>query len=265
MYTYIYNIRLSSGLNCDPDESFAAQVRREMQQKIGGLDVQGKVTAEATSTTLAAVAKVIESITQLHGAAVPHGYRQPDMQFKTKIELNQGGACIKYHDDFVDVRLVTTLVGDGTVLADNTEVDCSYYDKSGGHLPAGADDDSGRDFSDTVREWNARVVPSGELACAPGGGDVGVMKGGMLTKRPCLHRAPYSADSEAKKLPRFLVTVERLPADMVQEFYDMEQSMCDCSDCSDDEDTDSDSGDGEDSESNGGDADGKASERDTAE
>ena len=61
------------------------------------------------------------------------------------------------------------------------------------------------------------------------------------------------------------MTVERLPADMVQEFYDMEQSMCDCSDCSDDEDTDSDSGDGEDSESNGGDADGKASERDTVE
>ena len=222
--------------------------------------MQGKVTAEATSTALDAVAKAIASMTQLHEAAVPYGDRLPDMRFKTKIELNQGGACIKYHDDFVDVRLVTTLVGDGTVLA--TAVDWAYYDKCGGHLPASASD-AGRDFSDAVREWNARLVPSGELACIPG--DVGVMKGGLLTTRPCLHRALYSA--EATKLPRFLVTVECLPVDMVQEFYDMEQSLCNCSDCSGSEDSDSDGcdgdGDGDDDDSDRGDDDGKARGRDS--
>jgi len=146
----------------------------------------------------------------------------------------------RYHDDFVDLRLVTTLVGDGTVIADNTGVDWPYYDKCGGHLPDGADG-PGRDFSDVVREWNARVVASGELTCAPG--DVGVMKGGLLTTRPCLHRAPYSAEST--KLPRFLMTVERLPSDMVQQFYELER-------CSDDDDAeDDDDGDSDDDESDG--------------
>ena len=32
------------------------------------------------------------------------------MRYKIKIELNVGGACVKFHDDMVDLRLVATLL-----------------------------------------------------------------------------------------------------------------------------------------------------------
>ena len=38
---------------------------------------------------------------------------------QVKIQINQNGACTKFHDDLVEVRLAMALTGDGTVLADN--------------------------------------------------------------------------------------------------------------------------------------------------
>ena len=86
-----------------------------------------------------------------------------------------------------------------------------------------------------MREWNGRVVASGEIACTPG--DVGLMKGGKMTDRPCLHRAPYSAD-EGSEFPRFLLTVERLESDTVQQFIEMEEDCSDSSGESDDNEED---------------------------
>ena len=73
-------------------------------------------------------------MSRVHAEAVGYGDRLEDMRFKVKIELNQGDACIKYHDDFVDLRLVSTLFGEGTVIADNTGVDWGFYDKCGGRV-----------------------------------------------------------------------------------------------------------------------------------
>ena len=85
-------------------------------------------------------------------------------------------------------------------------------------------------------------MASGEIACTPG--DVGLMKGGELTDRPCLHRAPYSPD-EGSELPRFLLTVERLESDTVHQFIEMEDDCSDsCGECQDeDEDEEVDEGD----------------------
>ena len=146
-----------------------------------------------------------------------------------KIEVNHDGACTEFHDDMVDVRLVTTFVGDGTVIADNTGENWEYYDKYGGFLPQ-AKKTKERSLSNVVKELNAHIVASGDLTCHPG--DIGVMKGGKMTKRPCLHRAPYSSDA-GSTLPRFLVTVDRMHYDTLQEFLDMDSDRGNCSDCSD--------------------------------
>ena len=105
--------------------------------------------------------------------------------------------------------MVTTFVGDGTVIADNTGENWEYYDKYGGFLPQ-AKKTKERSLSNVVKELNAHIVASGDLTCHPG--DIGVMKGGKMTKRPCLHRAPYSSDA-GSTLPRFLVTVDRIHYD----------------------------------------------------
>jgi len=52
------------------------------------------------------------------------------------------------------------------------------------------------------------------------------MKGGKLTNRPCLHRAPYSA-GEGMQAVRFLITVDRIPQTELNEFIDMEQEDSD--------------------------------------
>ena len=227
-----FTMTVYEGIGCEPGENFSAQLRRELKDKFGRL--KAPLSAKTMTAGLGSFAKAIEEMVSLHTVAVPYGKKVlRDMRFKVKIELNNDGACIKYHDDRVDVRLVTTLVGDGTVIADNTGVNWKLYEKCDGFIPeevqASKKGKKGRSFQDAVREWNASVVASGELACGPG--DVGLMKGGKMTDRPCLHRAPYSADA-GKKLLRFLVTVERLDADTVQQFYEMECDD-DCSDCSD--------------------------------
>lgn len=246
-----FSVKMYEGLgpHYRPGDGFAGQVLRALQGTIGELDVPGLGPAE-TASALPVLADVIDKMVLLHQAAVPYEAEAAEMRFKAKVELNEPGACTKFHDDMVDVRLVTTLVGDGTVISDNTGVNWDYYDECGGRLPDGTLD--GRDFLDAVREWNGRVVASGELACSPG--DVGVMKGGKMTTRPCLHRAPYSAD--AGELPRFLLTVERLHVDTAQQLYDMD---CDCDACADsdgssDDSRDDDGGD-DDADGGGGDDD----------
>ena len=233
-----FKMSVYEGVGCKASEGFAAQLRRELRDKFRRLNPFGQGVAEdKMNGGLEALAKAIERMAALHAAALPPDEQTlPDMRFRAKIEVNFDGACVKFHDDMVDVRLVTTLVGDGTVIADNTGVDWGYYFKCGGFLPD--DDQVGRkrkNFSDVIREWNGRVVASGEIACTPG--DVGLMKGGKMTDRPCLHRAPYSAD-EGSELPRFLLTVERLESDTVQQFIEMEEDCSDSSGESDDNEED---------------------------
>ena len=231
-----FKMSVYEGVGCKAAEGFAAQLRRELRDKFRRLTGLG-VAEDKMNGGLETLAKAIERMTALHAAALPYDEQTlPDMRFRAKIEVNFDGACVKFHDDMVDVRLVTTLVGDGTVIADNTGVDWRYYFKCGGFLPDDAQVGRKRkNFSDVIREWNGRVVASGEIACTPG--DVGLMKGGKMTDRPCLHRAPYSAD-EGSELPRFLLTVERLESDTVQQFIEMEEDCSDSGGESEDEDED---------------------------
>ena len=223
-----FSISVYEGVDCEPGESFAAQVRKALQDKIGKLNAP-VLAADTATAGLEAVATLMERMVAFHVAAVPYSEQElPDMRFMVKIEVNRDGACVKFHDDMVDVRVVTTLVGDGTVISDNTGVDWEFYGNCDGQLLH--DTKAGKNFSDVVREWNSQVVSTGELSCAPG--DVGVMKGGLLTNRPCLHRAPYSADC-GSSLPRFLVTLERMNSDTVEQFKNMECDSSGCSDCSD--------------------------------
>ena len=47
------------------------------------------------------------------------------------------------------------------------------------------------------------------------------MKGGRLTDRPCLHRAPYSADIKTQPA-RFLITLDHLPEKELQELVNLD-------------------------------------------
>ena len=72
---------------------------------------------------------------QLHEPCIEtSGKGGQDLRWKIKVEVNQDGACTKYHDDMVEVRFAMTLAGEGTVLAENA-VDWDLYASSGGAIP----------------------------------------------------------------------------------------------------------------------------------
>lgn len=110
-----------------------------------------------------------------------------------RLEVNMpGNANTQFHDDgFVNVRVVSTFVGDGLVLADREAVDWRAYE-------------DGRFERD---EWNPNVA-SVEHAVAKG--DVVLMRGGASgASKPCVYRSPYSALRDAAQLH---ITVDRIPA-----------------------------------------------------
>ena len=133
--------------------------------------------------------------------------------------MNQDGACTKYHADSVQVSLAIALAGEGLVLAQPSEVDWAFYESCEGVVPALANEDLAADSAcEAIRAWNARVS-KGEVTTEPG--DLSIMKGGRLNpERPCLHRAPYSAE-EGKEPLGLLVTVDRIPQEELQNFASM--------------------------------------------
>lgn len=123
-----------------------------------------------------------------------------------KIGINEENACVKFHDDFVKLRLVFTMEGDGTVVAPGPATDWGFWQSSGGLMkPQKAN------FRKRLKLWNHRVCPE-EIETKTG--DLLMMKGGRSTTRPCVHRAPYSAEvwkkSNSGNVCRFLVTIERV-------------------------------------------------------
>lgn len=57
------------------------------------------------------------------------------MCFLLKIEINFPGACIKLHCDSSGVRFVTSMTGDGTVVADGEVLNWDAWKACDGLLP----------------------------------------------------------------------------------------------------------------------------------
>ena len=214
------------GHQANPDESFPQQLQRQLAEdfkECGRALVDEGVLKENTEigkgspTAVAALFQMLLQLMELHEACTE---AKQDLRWKIKLEINQDGACTKYHDDLVEVRFAMTLAGDGTVLADNAGVDWKYYEECKGIIPALAEnpDASAEVAQSIIENWNQRVCKGCMETHA---GDVAIMKGGRLSKFPCLHRAPYSA-GEGKNPCRFLITLDHIPRDDLEEFVNMD-------------------------------------------
>eukprot|EP00913_Durusdinium_trenchii_P025376 g23823.t1 len=212
-------------------ESFPEQLKRQLEadfaecaQTLADEGVKQSEVAKRSSATKA-LFEMLQELMQLHRSCMEKpqgedGGEDSNLRWKIKLEVNQDGACTKYHDDWVELRFAMTLAGEGTVVAEQTEVDWGFYESCEGVIPALAEnpDLSAEKASEVIKSWNQRVS-KGEVTTEAG--DVSIMKGGKLTKRPCLHRAPYSA-GEGSQPHRFLITVDHIPLDELQKFVAMD-------------------------------------------
>ncbi|CAE7819860.1 unnamed protein product [Symbiodinium microadriaticum] len=209
-------------------ESFHQQLQRQLAEDFEesgqALLEQGEVEAESaiakgSAASVRRLLELLQQLMQLHEACTKaEKGSDTDLWWKVKIEVNENGACTKFHDDLVEVRFAMTLAGDGTVLADNIAVDWDFYESCNGVISSVGEADAPGHAQGRIQAWNQRVCRS-ELATEPG--DVSIMKGGRLTHRPCLHRAPYSADVGLEPA-RLLITLDRLTRDELQEFVKMD-------------------------------------------
>jgi len=217
------------GYNAQAGESFTQQLKRQLDEDLEHLweDLLEQGPAEPSaelaknSKAIHALHLLLAQIMQIYESSIQSAHE--DLRWKIKIEFNQSGACTKYHDDLVKVRFVLTLVGDGTVLAEQTSVDWDYYQSCEGVIPelAGNENLGPSDAHNIIETWNQRICKS-EIRTEPG--DLTIMKGGKLTKRPCLHRAPYCA-GEGMEPVRLLITMERICQEDLDKFIEMDENV----------------------------------------
>ena len=179
------------GHNAKQGESFGQQLQRQLEEDLMDCGLQSedhsqKGAVEALRSLLERLMQIYELLCDDGGAAESspdedvttsnsttsreeEEEEEDNLRWKIKFEVNQDGACTKYHDDLVDFRLVMTLVGDGTVLAaDNRGVDWDYYEDCEGIIPELGDQDlSPADALKAIKAWNQRVVTRGELGTEP--------------------------------------------------------------------------------------------------
>merc|ERR1712048_725099 len=138
------------------------------------------------------------------------------------------------HDDHVTLRLVSALVGDGTVATSNDVVNWEVYDEGPPMVDPDEPDDVGQE---RIKEWNLRVAARD---LPTNSGDVLLMKGGKSSATyPCLHRAPYSSAEVGSA--RLLITTELVDADQMAElinrFHDSGSDASDAGEAVDADDT----------------------------
>jgi len=197
------------GFQAKPGESFSQQLQRQLEEDFREF---------GSPTVVNALFKLLQRSMQLHESC-REASSQEGLRWRINIEVNVDGACTKYHDDLVEVRFAMTLAGEGTVLAQQSQADWHFYESCEGLIAALQDEDlDPSQASSIIQAWNQRICKS-EVATQPG--DLVVMKGGKLTKRPCLHRAPYCA-GEGMQPTRLLITLEHIPRDELQTFADMD-------------------------------------------
>lgn len=125
-----------------------------------------------------------------------------------------------------------TLAGQGTVLAQQSQVNWDVFESCEGMIPALQDDNlTPTKARRIIKTWNQRICKSEVTTKA---GDLVVMKGRKLTSRPCLHRAPYCA-GEGMQPIRLLITLDHIPQDELQLLIDMamDDAVSDYSDSDD--------------------------------
>lgn len=216
------------GHRAEPGECWAQQLQRQLEedfQECGqalveeGAVEQGTEIANGSPSAVKALFMLLQRSMRLHESCTKADHPEK-MLWKVKIEVNQDGACTKYHDDLIDVRFAMTLTGHGTVLADNTQVDWDYYQSCEGLIPEMAENEAlaPEEARGVIQTWNQRISKN-EVTAEPG--DLAVMKGGKLTERPCLHRAPYSAGEDLEPV-RLLITLDRIPQSELSQFVDLD-------------------------------------------
>jgi len=214
------------GYNAEQGESFQQQLRRQVRQDCDecgqalleeGLPQQS-ANVVTSSDSVNALNTLLEQLMHIYTSCADASESQ-DLRWKIKVEFNQDGACTKLHDDMVGIRMVMTLVGEGTVLTDAFEADWARYTADGGIIPEMSNEELAPAEAKTIiKTWNQRVCKN-ETETGPG--DLIIMKGGKVTERPCLHRAPYSA-GEGQQPVRFLITVDHIPEDELNQFIEMD-------------------------------------------
>eukprot|EP00928_Gymnodinium_smaydae_P064516 TRINITY_DN47819_c0_g1_i1.p1 TRINITY_DN47819_c0_g1~~TRINITY_DN47819_c0_g1_i1.p1 ORF type:complete len:740 (+),score=142.84 TRINITY_DN47819_c0_g1_i1:56-2221(+) len=211
---------------CD-GEAFVVQLRRQLQEDFKtmhrevvtekGVDVAqaDMLTDEKDLNRLVALVERMMRLYDSAGGGVEGDRGAEDLFWSVKFDINAASACVKFHDDNVKLRLVSTLVGDGTVLASNDTVDWGVYEGSAPKATLGEEVSK-----EQIKIWNGRVA-SADFPTKPG--DVVLMKGGKNKRiRPCLHRAPYSADACCgDHSKRLLITVERICLEDKKSFIEL--------------------------------------------
>ena len=158
------------GHESKPGESFRDQLQRQLQDDLQtcGQDLdRASVSAELADGSPGAVKalmKLFDRLMQLLDLCIADGGRE-EMRWKLKIEVNQDGACTKFHDDNVKVRFALVLAGDGTVLHDNSKVDWDFYTSCEGVIPALAEDPdlTPEKARKAILQWNQKVGPTQPL------------------------------------------------------------------------------------------------------
>jgi len=220
-------LRYWEGHEAHPGESFSDQLQRQLNDDLGHLS-QVLVEEEGVDAVEAQrlkdieaqrlLIKLIEDLRELYLAAYESQADTSDKKFwHVKLDINAPYACTKLHDDFLTLRLVSALVGDGTVVTSNDVVNWEMYDQGPPQMDSDESDDIGEE---KIKEWNLRVAAQ-DLPTHSG--DVLLMKGGKSTATyPCLHRAPYS--SAVVGSARLLITIELIDegqkAEFIERFFD---------------------------------------------
>ena len=124
--------------------------------------------ARGSPVGVKALFELFQQLMQLHSAASCNPNAE-DLRWKIKIEINQDGACTKYHDDSVEVRFAMTLCGDGTVLADNSQVNWNFYEECNGIIPALQEnpDASAAVAQGLIETWNQQICKD-QIETVPG-------------------------------------------------------------------------------------------------
>eukprot|EP01147_Barroeca_monosierra_P006217 gene6217-7427_t len=225
------------GIESLPGESVQAQFIRQVADDLRDLKQSLPGSIEEDERSIASFQSFVQTLMKVYDyeslQSVSGG--EPRVLY-LKIQINQNGACTKFHDDFVSVRLVTSLVGDPTVIATPKHVDWAYWDSTGGALPESMRSESPEAARAAICTFNNRVCDS-SFEVHPETGDILFLKGGALTKRPCIHRAPYSADRDGADPPqRFLVTLDFITLEQRDDLMSMVLDASDDSSVESDDD-----------------------------
>eukprot|EP00933_Yihiella_yeosuensis_P022847 TRINITY_DN17903_c1_g4_i2.p1 TRINITY_DN17903_c1_g4~~TRINITY_DN17903_c1_g4_i2.p1 ORF type:complete len:408 (+),score=73.95 TRINITY_DN17903_c1_g4_i2:58-1224(+) len=218
------------GYRAIPGEDVRAQFCRQLQddfvEMASALSEDSEISKEAAEEI--ANAEAIESLTALvisimdlfesrtsSSGTGEVGRASESRGFCLKLEINDSDPIVKFHDDWFTMRFEIALVGGGTIIAQNSSIDWDCWDECRGRIGM-SDELVEGEIEKRIKAWNAKVCPqSGEIVTVPL--DLVVMKGGSVTNRPCIHRAPYQAAVH----PRFLLTLEKMTRAEMDKHRDM--------------------------------------------